>query len=80
MTQPREEIRTALDGVQRFIERYQRGCPAVELEILRLACARLSMGLDQYGPMEREDGRDWREEARLEAIDGFIYSLRAGVE
>jgi len=48
-----------------------------EMEVLALIAERLSMGRNQYGPLDVNDGRDWEMEALEEALDGCAYLASA---
>lgn len=46
---------------------------ADELRVLARIAERLTMGRRQYGELDVDDGRDWREEATQEALDMAVY-------
>lgn len=47
--------------------------PEDERAILDILLTRLEQGREDYGPWNVEDGRDYREEAFSEVLDGLHY-------
>lgn len=44
-----------------------------ELELIILVAGRLRTGGVQYGPLNVDDGRDWKQEAKEELLDAVVY-------
>lgn len=61
---------------QALLETYDALGP-IERDIIERIAARLFMGAAQYGVMQEQDSRDWREEAKQEVLDALVYTARA---
>ena len=47
---------------------------AAELGVMQYIAERLDAGREVYGPLNPQDGRDWRSERRQEVTDLLVYS------
>ncbi len=45
-----------------------------EQDVLLYVAERLHAGRSTYGPLDPNDGRDWKEERRQELADALIYT------
>ena len=54
-------------------------CARIQLmnraELRKLMMTRFELGEARYGPLNLNDGRDWRSEELDEGVDGVIYRL-----
>lgn len=46
-----------------------------EQDVLLYIAERIHQGREVYGPLDVNDGRDWREERKQEAADWLVYRM-----